>query len=436
MFNDRNAGRKPKIDDKQFDEIKRRLNKGESVSALAGEYGISRQALYKRLNDDADSSEIRIDYMVDGELCTTLYVDRKLRDIRLVNYASRLSRRAFGYNEHPGIAELKDFLENLFFAMEGVNDPDQLLMLDGSGRPDVADMIRRGNSRPDVIERMKRGNKQGKTTVIIEEGKSLPRFEFTKKDRILRRTDTDGFQMKAISHDRRHFVKSQAVMAGIRLKDWAVEVIASDICGQLSIPCIKQRHCRFVYEGREFDGVYSDNFELDGYCFISFERLLERNGKSSGDDEFISLNAIDKLEWCAGELAGAGGIKYKDTLKYMLDLAVLDCLVGNTDRHTRNFGLFYNAHMKKYEIPPLFDNGMGLFENDPYRDEYKTFDEAMNTVYVSPYGEDPFDMLRLLDDRYNLRKLYPGIDKVEYPDILNTPFALEYERRVGSIWQR
>ena len=120
----------------------------------------------------------------------------------------------------------------------------------------------------------------------------------------------------------------------------------------------------------------------------------------------------------------------------MLDLAVVDCLVGNVDRHTRNFGLFFNAVTGRYEIPLLFDNGMGLFENDPYRDRYKSFDEAMNTVYVSPYGEDPFDMFRMLDEEFNLERMYPGIRELIYPDLLTTPFALEYERRVKKIWQK
>lgn len=60
----------------------------------------------------------------------------------------------------------------------------------------------------------------------------------------------------------------------------------------------------------------------------------------------------------------------------------------------------------------------------------------MNTVYVAPYGEDPFDMLAMLDQEFDLRKSYPGIEKIEYPDILTTPFVLEYERRVKEFWQR
>ena len=120
----------------------------------------------------------------------------------------------------------------------------------------------------------------------------------------------------------------------------------------------------------------------------------------------------------------------------MLDLAVLDCLIGNVDRHTRNFGLFYNVNTCRFEIPPVFDNGMGLFEHDYYRDMYADFEEAMRTVYVSPYGEDPFELLEILNREYGLKSVYPGIVEPEYEDILHTPLALEYMERMRAAWQK
>ena len=157
---------------------------------------------------------------------------------------------------------------------------------------------------------------------------------------------------------------------------------------------------------------------------------------SSKDDEFIRLGAIGKIKWCAEKLAKAGDIAYEKTEKYMIDLAVLDCLIGNVDRHTRNFGLFYNCLTGEWSMPPVFDSGIGLFEHDYYRDNYKTFDEAMNNVYVSPYGEDPFEMMEMLNKEYHLKTLYNDVDTIIYPDILRTNFALEYERRMNELWQK
>ena len=184
------------------------------------------------------------------------------------------------------------------------------------------------------------------------------------------------------------------------------------------------------------DGVFSDNFELDGDTFISFESLLESQHLSSRDDSFVHLGALEKLKWCAKALSRIGDLPYEETERYMMNLAVLDCLVGNVDRHTHNFGLFYNLNSGEYRIPMIFDNGMGLFEHDYYRDQYSSFDAAMNQVYVAPYGEDPFEMLVMLNEEFHLKKCYPGVEKIVYGDILNTAYAVEYERRMNELWQK
>lgn len=423
MANDRHAGRKPILTDEVLSAITERVAGGESVSSLAAEYGVSRQALYKRLKPDPSPEEVHIDYIVDGELCTEIYIDIKRSNIRVVNLADALSRRAFGYDEHPDIDALNTFLKDRYLRSAGITDSYGMILLDAK-------------KQVKGISELTCDNGASKERIVVTEGEYVPRFEFSSSDRVVTRTDTDGYQMKAITLDRRFFVKSQAFFAGLPMRDWAVEVIASDLCRQLGIPCVVQRPCRFVYEGHEYDGVYSDNFELDGYTFISFERLLERTGRSSREEEFISLNALDKLKWYAGMLSEVGDVPYESAHKYMLDLALIDCLVGNVDRHTRNFGLFYNAHSGEYDIPLIFDNGMGLFEHDNYRDRYESYDAAMNNVYVAPYGEDPFDMIRMLDAEYDLRRVYPALESLSYPDILQTPFALEYERRMIGLWQR
>ena len=414
MANTRNAGRKPKLNDEQLDIIIKRYEDGETISSLALEVGVSKQALSKRIKNKRANKEATLDYYIDGKLCTRLSLDFRRHSVRIINYASQLSRRAFGYIENPNWNDLQIFLDNYYEMTVGLNSFDQYIMKDSLGDIDILS----DNTTSD------------KYAIISEDKKNIPSFYFSKKDKVLNRTDTNGYQLKGITHNRRYFVKSQAIISGLALRDNLVEIIASDICNQLSIPCVQQRQCSFVYEGQSYDGVYSENFELDGYTFISFERLINMQGLSTKDEEFIALDSISKLKWCAKQLSIIGGLECSDTLKYMLDLAIVDCLVGNLDRHTRNFGLFFNVHTGKHEIPLIFDNGMGLFENDFYRDSYNTFDEAMRNVYVAPYGEDPFDMMEMLIEEFDLISIYPTIHELRYPDILSTEYALEYERRM------
>ena len=79
---------------------------------------------------------------------------------------------------------------------------------------------------------------------------------------------------------------------------------------------------------------------------------------------------------------------------------------------------------------------MGLFEHDYYRDQYESFEEAMRNVYVSPYGEDPFELLEMLDKAFGLKTKYSGIERPYYGEELTTPFALEYEKRMCELWQK
>ncbi len=413
MSNERNAGRKPTITDEQLNEIKERYENGESLSSLAMEFGVTRQALHKRLQAKAEQP-VQIDWIVEGERVSTLQVDFKKRGIVLANYAMEISKLPFGFNNNPNWQQFASLLEEKYLKDRGVDEPGTFLLTDG----------KKGFSVDEVVN------------IPADYDGKIPVFQFQKKDLILTRTDTDGFQMKALSADRKLFIKSQAVISGVEMRDWAIEIIAADIANQLGIPCVRQHPCKFAFGNRKWDGVYSNNFEIDGYTFLSFESLIATKHLSTKDDSFIRLSSIEKLKWCASQLAEIGNLSYEQTEKYMVDLAVIDCLVGNVDRHTRNFGLFFNSNKGEYSIPLIFDNGMGLFEHDYYRDIYKTFDEAMNNVYVAPYGEDPFDFLAELNDVFHIKQLYGLVENISYLDILNTPFAREYERRMQQLWQR
>ncbi len=425
MKNTRNAGRKPIIDNCSLDEIISRSLQGESISSLAAEFGVSRQALYKRIRSSTESEKnICIDYYSGDKKATRIEVDFAHEKIHVLNYAIKISERAFGINSNPSWEDFEDFLWQKLLLSAGLSGDSSLKQFW------VNETAKDYFSLEDIVDCENTGLKSDDCFI------DTPVFSFKKNDLITGRTDTDGYQMKALSKDRRWFVKSQAVIGGELMDDWAVELIASDFCKQLSIPCIEQRRCEISYAGKRYDAVYSQNFELDGYSFISFERLLERQGLSSNDEEFIKLNAIEKLKWCAKKLSVGGNLPYESAEKYMLDMALIDCLIGNVDRHTKNFGLFFNAESSRYEIPLIFDNGMGLFEHDRYKNSYMCFEDAMRNVYVSPYGEDPFDMIKMLDTEYDLISKYPKLSTLTAHSEWMSTFAKKYLERMMSIWQK
>lgn len=146
--NERGAGRKPALSKEQFNEIKKRRDKGESVTALAKEYGISRQALSGYLNRKDSDLEIicrtigkwaqlnqrfrnvnvrdytmRMDFMCKDECCTEILIDFKEQRIAIQNKTDDLLHRAFGIKAKPTWEDFEEFLESRCFprSREGIS---------------------------------------------------------------------------------------------------------------------------------------------------------------------------------------------------------------------------------------------------------------------------------------------------------------------------
>lgn len=154
-LNERGAGRKPALSKEQLYEIKKRRDRGESVTALAKEYGISRQALSGYLNKKESDEEVicrtirrwaqlnrrfqnvnvreytmRMDFMCGDECCTEILIDFKEQRIAIQNDTEDLLHRAFGIKAKPTWEDFEEFLESRCFprTREGI-----FLILDDLG---------------------------------------------------------------------------------------------------------------------------------------------------------------------------------------------------------------------------------------------------------------------------------------------------------------
>lgn len=250
----------------------------------------------------------------------------------------------------------------------------------------------------------------------------IPTFCFSKKECIIARGGTPGFQPK-FKRDK-YFFKSQAELSGTLMNDWLVEIIASKFAQVLGIPTVKQYACKIQCGNRENYGVFSKNFELDGNTFISLASLANRIGYDLTSPSFLKLSSDEKLREYARIISNSCELDYDSCEKYLVDLAVSDILVCNTDRHTHNFGVFWNSINNRYEIPLTFDYGMGLFESDYGCKSCQSFDDAMYYAYIAPYGEDPLDMLQILKKNFDLSR-YQFKDII-LPKTLPNDFSKEY----------
>ena len=137
--NERNAGRKPALTIEEIKEIKKRKENGEKISALAKEYGVSRQTLSGYLNKQEKMDDIcntikhwqelnhrfrevnlvdysmRMDFMCKAECCTMILVDFKREKVEIINTTDNILYRAFGIKVKPTWEDFMEFLEERCF---------------------------------------------------------------------------------------------------------------------------------------------------------------------------------------------------------------------------------------------------------------------------------------------------------------------------------
>ncbi len=156
--NERGAGRKQSISNEKLQEIRRRHEAGETVTALAGIYGVSRQTLHRylkkpaqegpspgsrriyrslkewqRLNRDFPDVDVReytlrMDYMNGAECCSRLLVNFQRHQVVVANETDVAFHRAFGVKARPTWEDFEAFLEER--CMPGSRDRLRLVLED------------------------------------------------------------------------------------------------------------------------------------------------------------------------------------------------------------------------------------------------------------------------------------------------------------------
>ena len=120
LNNNRNAGRKKKLNKKDVADIRTLLNGGISVADIARRYNTTRQTIYKQLKEPCDKSTMQIRYMFKSRICTIIDVDFLNETIDIVNLTEDILHRAFGTITQPTWKQFEEFLaERCFPATRG-----------------------------------------------------------------------------------------------------------------------------------------------------------------------------------------------------------------------------------------------------------------------------------------------------------------------------
>ena len=212
-----------------------------------------------------------------------------------------------------------------------------------------------------------------------------------------------GNQAKWYDIELNLFIKKQFEYQEKLWRDDLVEIIASEIAKQMplewcNVTVIEQHACVIHENEKEYYGVYSKDFIEDFGKFISFQRLLECNKVHFPDNGSIE----EKWKFTLDFFHSICNLETKD---YLIVMALIDYLVGNEDRHLNNFGCT-SKEEGHFNIAPLFDFGLGLFEHDR-RYEGVPFRKCLSLMESKPFSPDNQEVIEFLLNRYNLEKYLP-----------------------------
>lgn len=177
-----------------------------------------------------------------------------------------------------------------------------------------------------------------------------------------------GNQVKYFSSKENAYVKLRFFYDGKYWNDFLVEVIASNLfsTAPLGINIVKQLP---VWTPKGW-GCYSRNFCKEGK-FVTFNSILRKHNLTYPENDRFQFVLNVYKEYLN-----------LDALDYLTVVCVTDTLLLNEDRHLNNIGVLFNDGM--YSIPPLFDNGLGLFEHD-IKYENLSYDTALRKVRFKPF---------------------------------------------------
>lgn len=116
----------------------------------------------------------------------------------------------------------------------------------------------------------------------------------------------------------------------------------------------------YIQNGKKFYVCGCKDFTTENTKLIEFEKLENASLDSDGEKRDLSdINNIIELN--------IYNIDKDQFEKYFWNMFIVDCLIGNPDRHNGNFGFIKDIKNEKLTLAPVFDCGSCLFST--YTDE-------------------------------------------------------------------
>ena len=203
------------------------------------------------------------------------------------------------------------------------------------------------------------------------------------------------------------------------------EYIGSKIFELLGINAQKVKLGYYHQEERMFYVCACEDFTNENTKLIEFEKLENASLDSEGERKDLSdIKHIIELN--------TYNIDKTSFKNFFWDMFIVDCLIGNTDRHNGNFGFIKNIKTEELTLAPIYDCGSCLFSTftdekmeDVLNNEGLLRDCIKNTSSAIKYNGSKikyYDFITKLENddcSEALMRMYPRIDINKINDIID-----------------
>lgn len=168
-----------------------------------------------------------------------------------------------------------------------------------------------------------------------------------------------------------------------------------------------------------------EDFTNENTKLIEFEKLENASLDSEGERKDLSdIKHIIELN--------TYNIDKTSFKNFFWDMFIVDCLIGNTDRHNGNFGFIKNIKTEELTLAPIYDCGSCLFSTftdekmeEVLNNEGLLRDCIKNTSSAIKYNGSKikyYDFITILENddcSEALMRMYPRIDINKINDIID-----------------
>lgn len=168
-----------------------------------------------------------------------------------------------------------------------------------------------------------------------------------------------------------------------------------------------------------------EDFTNENTKLIEFEKLENASLDSEGERKDLSdIKHIIELN--------TYNIDKTSFKNFFWDMFIVDCLIGNTDRHNGNFGFIKNIKTEELTLAPIYDCGSCLFSTftdekmeEVLNNEGLLRDYIKNTSSAIKYNGSKikyYDFIAKLENddcSEALMRMYPRIDINKINDIID-----------------